>query len=221
MKLPTSAFKVFKVKIDYQLVPLNIHQSNPAEQTIRTFNNHFVAGLFTANIYFIFHLWDRLLYQATTTLNMMRKSIINPNIFYDKQIFGIFNFNWTPFPPPGTRILVRDNHENRLAYAPHGSYEWYIGRAPLHYICFKCYMTIIKSERTSDTVDLFPYHFTFPKPNHMMQHQLYNLNLSMPYKTQHRNHHPKLKNPYCLPSKTIINFQMCSTTTRYLTATAR
>ena len=55
------------------------------------------------------------------------------------------------------------NPENIATYTPRVSDEWYIGRALLHYRCFKCYMTSTKSERTSDTVDLFPRHFYIPK----------------------------------------------------------
>ena len=93
----------------------------------------------------------------------MHKSIINPNISAHEELFGIINFNLTPFAPPETRILVCDNPENRATYAPRGSYGWYIGRSQLHHICFKCYMTCTKVERTSDSVDLLPHHFEITK----------------------------------------------------------
>jgi hypothetical protein len=50
--------------IDYQLVPPHCHQRNAAERAIRTFKEHFVAGLSSVEPSFPMHLWDRLLPQA-------------------------------------------------------------------------------------------------------------------------------------------------------------
>jgi hypothetical protein len=50
--------------IAYQLVPPHWHQRNAAKRTIRTFKEHFVAGLSSVEPYFPMHLWDRLLPQA-------------------------------------------------------------------------------------------------------------------------------------------------------------
>ena len=139
---------------------------------MQTSKNHLIAGLFSINTNPPLTFWDRLLYQATTTLNLVRKSRINANIFAHEEIFGIFNFNRTPFAPPGTRILVHDKPEKRETYAPHGSYGWYIGIAPLHYRCFSCQMMSTKAAITPDTVDFLPHHFTFPKSPQYMYQQL-------------------------------------------------
>jgi hypothetical protein len=50
--------------IDYQLVPPHCHRRNAAERAIRTFKEHFVAGLSSVDPSFPMHLWDRLLPQA-------------------------------------------------------------------------------------------------------------------------------------------------------------
>ena len=50
--------------IEYQLVPPHIHRRNSAERAIRTFKNHFIAGLCTTDPNFPMHLWDHLLPQA-------------------------------------------------------------------------------------------------------------------------------------------------------------
>jgi hypothetical protein len=47
--------------IAYQLVPPHCHLRNTAERAIRTFKEHFVAGLSSVDPEFPFHLWDRLL----------------------------------------------------------------------------------------------------------------------------------------------------------------
>ena len=58
--------------VTYQLVPSGMHQRNAAERCIRTFKNHFVSGLSSTDDIFPLHLRDRLLPQATITLNMLR-----------------------------------------------------------------------------------------------------------------------------------------------------
>jgi hypothetical protein len=58
--------------IAYQLVPPRCHQRNAAKPAIRTFKEHFVAGLSSVYTSFPLHLWDRLLPQAEITLNLLR-----------------------------------------------------------------------------------------------------------------------------------------------------
>jgi hypothetical protein len=47
-----------------QLVPPHCHRRNAAERVIRTFKDHFVAGLSSIYPSFSMHLWDSLLPQA-------------------------------------------------------------------------------------------------------------------------------------------------------------
>ena len=57
--------------IDFQLVPPGMHRRNAAERAIRTFKNHFIAGLCSVDKDLPLHLWDRLLPQAELTLNLL------------------------------------------------------------------------------------------------------------------------------------------------------
>jgi hypothetical protein len=50
--------------IAYQLVPPHCHRRNAAESAVRTFKEHFVAGLSSVDPSFPMHLWDRLFPQA-------------------------------------------------------------------------------------------------------------------------------------------------------------
>jgi hypothetical protein len=59
--------------ITYQLAPPHIHQRNNAERAIQTFKNNFIAGLFSVDPTFPLKLWDKLLPQATITINLLRK----------------------------------------------------------------------------------------------------------------------------------------------------
>jgi hypothetical protein len=67
-------------QLEYQLVPPHTHRRNAAERAIRTFKNHFIAGLCSADTNFPIRLWDRLIPQAEITINLMRASRANPSI---------------------------------------------------------------------------------------------------------------------------------------------
>jgi hypothetical protein len=67
-----------KQGITYQLAPPHIHQRNNAERAIQTFKNHFITGLCSVDPNFPLKLWGKLLPQATITINLLRKSRINP-----------------------------------------------------------------------------------------------------------------------------------------------
>ena len=64
--------------IDFQLFPPQLHRRNAAERAIRTFMNHFIAGLSGVDKNVPLHLWDKLLPQAELTLNMLQGSRTNP-----------------------------------------------------------------------------------------------------------------------------------------------
>jgi len=44
--------------INFQLVTPAVHHRNAAERAIRTFQNHFIAGLCSVDKDFPLHLWD-------------------------------------------------------------------------------------------------------------------------------------------------------------------
>jgi hypothetical protein len=57
--------------IDYQIVAQSAHYRNIAERCMRTWKNHFIAGLCSLDPAFPLHLWDKLLPQAELTLNLL------------------------------------------------------------------------------------------------------------------------------------------------------
>jgi hypothetical protein len=100
-----------KQGINYQLAPPHIHRRNNAEMAIQTFKNHFIAGLCSVDPNFPLNLWDKVLPQATITLNLLRKSRINPRMSAYSQLNEHFYFNRTPrtpMAPPGTRIIAHE-----------------------------------------------------------------------------------------------------------------
>jgi hypothetical protein len=148
--------------ISYQLVPPGMHRRNAAERAIRTFKNHFIAGLSSTDSNFPIHLWDKLLEQAILTLNLLRGSRVNPKLSAWAQLFGTFDYNATPLAPPGINVLVHDKPQDRDSWAPHASAGWYIGPALKSYRCFKCFMQDTQAVRVSDTVVWFPDKLPIP-----------------------------------------------------------
>ena len=130
----------------------NNHRANSVEWAIQIFKNHFITGLCSSGATFPINLWDRLLPQATMTLNMLRNSRINPKLSANAQLEGTFDYNCTPLAPPGTAVIVHNKPDKRRSWAPHGQRGIYIGPSMEHYRCFKCYMTSTKAVQVTDTV---------------------------------------------------------------------
>jgi hypothetical protein len=146
-----------------QLAPPNMHRTNAAEKAIDTWKCHFISGLSSVDPAFPMHLWCRLITQATTTLNLLRPSRINPRLSAEAQLNGAFDFNRSPLAPPGTKVLVHETPANRRTWAPHGVEGWYIGAAPEHYRCYRVYIPKTRAERTAKTVEFFPHDCAVPK----------------------------------------------------------
>ena len=160
---PDSLKQFFRTHdVSFQLVPPYIHRTNAAEKAIGCFKDHFIAGLCSLDPSFPLHLWDRLIPQATLTLNLLRTSNINPRLSSEAQLNGSFDFNRTPLAPPGTKVLVYDTPDHRRTWAAHGIDGWYIGRAPEHYRCYRVYIPKTRAERTAKTVDFFPHDCPIP-----------------------------------------------------------
>ena len=149
-------------KVKFQLAPPNMHRRNAAERAIRTFKNHFIAGLSTTNPDFPLHLWDKLIPQAELTLNLLRTSRLHPQLSAHTHLMGQFDFNATPLAPPGTRVLLHEKPNQRSSWAPHGVDGWYIGPALHHYRCFTVFVPATGATRVVDTVEFFPSKVAMP-----------------------------------------------------------
>ena len=106
--------------IKHKLVPPHNHRDNLTKRTIRTFENHFIAGLTSVDPDFPIREWDRLVNQAEITLNLLRASRANPKLSAYAYLFGQFDWNATPLVPPVTKILVHAKLLQRPTWAPHG-----------------------------------------------------------------------------------------------------
>jgi hypothetical protein len=122
--------------IDLQLAPPQVHQRNAAELAIHTFKNHFIAGLCSTNRDFPLNLWDKMLPQCLITLNLLRRSLISPQLSVQAHMHGAFDFNRTPVSPPGTKVLIHKKPNVRETWAPHTIEGWYLGPTLCHYQCY-------------------------------------------------------------------------------------
>ena len=152
-----------KYKVTYQKVQPHIHRRNAAERAIRTFKNHFLAGLASVDPKFPIEHWDHLLQQAEITVNLLRNSRINPKLSAYAIIHGNYDFNKTPLAPPGTKVAIHLKPQQRPSWGYHAEMGFYIGPALEHYRCFKCYVPTTGSVRITDTVKFFPHDEPFPQ----------------------------------------------------------
>ena len=74
-------------KVQFQLVPPDMHRQNAAERAIITFKAHFLAILASVAPDFPRHLWDILLPQTEMTLNLLGQATANTAI----SAWGNFN----------------------------------------------------------------------------------------------------------------------------------
>jgi hypothetical protein len=170
MKLDNEASKrlkdyLYQQYITFQLATPYSHIRNSAEQAIRSFKYHLIAGLCSTNKSFPMHLWDRILPQAVITLKMLRTSRINPKLSAAAHLFGQYDFNRAPMAPLGTRIIAHETPGRRRTWDPHGQDGWYIGPALEHYRCYMVYITKTRSNTIVETVEFSPHKFKLPFPS--------------------------------------------------------
>ena len=154
---------ILQHKINYQLTPLNTRRINVAERTIRTFKNHFIAGLASVDRAFPINKWDRLIPQAEITLNLLQSVRLNPKLSAYAYLHGAYDFNRHPMTPPGTKVVVHVKPQQRQTWGYHGDDMFYVGPALEHYRCIQCLMSKLHRLRISDTVQFFPHTIPFPK----------------------------------------------------------
>ena len=131
---------MYEQQVDFQLVQPHLQRCNAAERTIRTFKNHFIAGLCSTDKNFSLHLWNRLLPQALLTLKLICGSRINPNLSDYAQVHGLYDFNRTPIAPPGIWVLVHENPSQCTSWDPRAVDGWYIGPALNSYRCYEVWI---------------------------------------------------------------------------------
>ena len=141
--------KIFMREVNkkIKLVPPHIHRRNSVEQDIRTFKEHFIAGISSTHKDFPLHLWWRLLPHDIITIKLLQKSCINPKLSVYAQLYEEFNYDATPLAPSGTQVIIYENPTVRGTWASHGVNGWYIGPSTNHDWCHHVYVTKTRGER--------------------------------------------------------------------------
>jgi len=151
--------------VKLQLVPPHNHRANRAERAIRTFKNHFIAILATADPDFPLKAWDELIPQAVLTLNLMRSSGLTRQVSAWQQMHGEFDFKKYPIAPAGMKVTIHDRPQQRGSWAPHGTLGFYLGPAMIHYRSWRCLAKRTCAVRITDTVEWHPHDLILPLPS--------------------------------------------------------
>ena len=118
---PEALKPFFRVNsIYFHLYPPNNHRINQSEKAIDSWKCHFLAGLSGVDPNFPLHLWCRLPPHDTQTLNLLRRSRINPRLSAEAQLNGAFDYNLTPMAPIGTKFLIHETPQQRRMWDFHG-----------------------------------------------------------------------------------------------------
>ncbi len=136
----------------FQLVPLDMHRRNKAEQMIRHFKDHFLSILAGVNATFLPSLWNLLLPQVELTINLLHKTTDNPKILAWEYFNGPFDFNKTPLAPVGCRVLIHAKPGTHRSWDYRAKQGFYVGLALNHYRCYKLVKSETKQKVISDTV---------------------------------------------------------------------
>jgi hypothetical protein len=106
---------------------------NPTKWAIRTWKNHFLAGMAGLPKSFPIANWCQITTQCNATLNMLRLCHQNPLLLAHEALKGLFSFDAMPMAPLGTEVLVhmKPNHWRTWGY--HASKAWYLSHAANHY----------------------------------------------------------------------------------------
>jgi hypothetical protein len=92
--------------VTLRYTPPDIYCTNSAKRAIRTWNNHFPAGIASLFKSFPIANWCHLTNQCDYTINMLRPCCQNPALSAFEAMEGLFSFDATPMAPPGTDVLV-------------------------------------------------------------------------------------------------------------------
>ncbi|KAL7489379.1 hypothetical protein ACHAW6_014974 [Cyclotella cf. meneghiniana] len=135
-----------------ELTPPDMHRRNIAEQAIQTRKDHFTSVLAGVDAKFPLHEWDRLIPQATLTLNLLRQSNVSPNVSAYAHHHGQFDYNYMPLTPMGCAVQLHEKPKRRKTFGEHSADGWYIKTSPEHYRCHIIFVRKTWQMRITDTV---------------------------------------------------------------------
>ena len=64
--------------------------------------------------------------------------------------------------PPGTKVLIHETQQQRRNWDFYGKECWYIGKAPLHYRCYRIYILETWGELITKTIQFSSHNNAMP-----------------------------------------------------------
>ena len=107
--------------------------SNAGEKGISTFKDHFKAILAGVEKTFPMHLWDCLLLQTESTLNMLCPMKITPTISVYAYMYGQHDYKKVPLAPMGCSVMVHDKMDTRRTWDDHAINGYYLESLREHF----------------------------------------------------------------------------------------
>ena len=107
--------------------------------------------------------WCHILEQCEMTLNMLRRSRINPKLSAYTQLFGVFDYNATSLAPIVTKAFIHERPNQRSTFADHGKIAFVIGPAMEHYRELMFYVPSTKAIQNTDTYVFIPTKYALPE----------------------------------------------------------
>ena len=129
---------------------------------ISTFKDHFKAILVGINKNFPMHLWDRLLAQAESMLNMLWLTNIATKILACAYMYGQHDFNKMPLAPMGCAVHMHNKPAVQKTWDDHASEGYYTETSREHYWCYKIWTKKTRSIQSADTIVFKHQYITTP-----------------------------------------------------------
>ena len=139
-----------------------MQRQNAAEKVISTCKDYFKAILVGMGKTFSMHIWDWLLPQAESTLNMLRPTNIAPKISAYAYIYWQHDFNKMPLAPIGYAVLVYNKPLARKRWDDHEIDGYYIKMSWEHYRCYKICSKNMRSTWVADMAVFKHQYITVP-----------------------------------------------------------
>ena len=130
-----------------------MHRRNVAERSIRTFKAHFLAILVGVDRNFPKYMWDNLLVQTESTINLMRQATLNPIFSAWEYYNGAFDYPATPLGPIGCKIIIHTTSNKRKSWDQRGREGFSVRPALRHYRCIQAIDSKTKALIIIDTAE--------------------------------------------------------------------
>jgi hypothetical protein len=101
---------------------------------------------------FPIHQWHKLVPQIVLTLNLLRQSLVAPNISAYAYHHGNFDYNQMPLAPMGCAVQFHIKANRRKSWGEHASDGWYLTTSPDHYRCHWIFVKATRAKQISNSV---------------------------------------------------------------------